>query len=88
MRITQRDLEQLVERVNELTESPLEAYHKLNGQFIQNEGHYLLDYAYGGVKLTRLARHGSRDISSGYGTKKELYNFLNGMLTALDGRVH
>lgn len=42
---------------------------------------YSLDFAYGGVKLVQDCKGGGcRAIScNGYGTKRELYNFIKGM---------
>ena len=60
-RITNRDLQNLVDDLNRVTK-------KRNA--------YLLDYAYGGVKLAKTVppSTGQTNISSGgYGTKKELY---------------
>ena len=82
MRITQKDLELLVNDINKLTKSPTQPYDK--GQ--TNIGNYHLEYAYGGVKLVRITNEhgGIRDIShDGYGTKKELYSFLIGFINGL-----
>lgn len=73
-RVTQKDLELLVAELNEakgITDA------KRN-----TVGAYVLDYAYGGVKLAQVTSEGGgqRNISpGGYGTKKELYIFLRGM---------
>ena len=90
-RITQKDLEYLVKRINEVSGSPMEYCVKssgLNGTQINQPfksfvGHYHLDYAYGGVKLVRTTNEGggiteiSRD---GFGTKRELYNWMRAFL--------
>ena len=60
-RITDRDLQNLVDRLNNAT---------------KKRNNYLLDHAYGGVKLAKTVppSTGQTDISrGGYGTKKELY---------------
>lgn len=77
MRITKSDLDYQVGNLNE------------NAGFERNPkystiGAYTLDYAYGGVQLQQYVNPcgGVRTISiGGYGTKRELYNFMNGMLS-------
>jgi hypothetical protein len=45
---------------------------------------YLLSYAYGGVKLVD-TNNGYRDVShDGFGTKRELYTYMNGFLDGLN----
>jgi hypothetical protein len=87
-RITDKDLKTMVNRINELTGSPLE-YSSIdeNGKRRANIGHYCLDSAYGGVKLVQVMTNGGgiREISShGFGTKRELYIFMRGMIEALE----
>lgn len=90
MRITEKDLTKIVERLNELTGSPL-TYMDENRK--TNIGHFCLDYAYGGVQLQRVCNHSggvSTFLNSGYTTKRELYNlihaFIDGYKTA-EGEV-
>ena len=92
-RITQKDLEYLVKRINEVTDSPLSSYTR-NGKkgkrevgFTANIGNYHLDYAYGGVKLGRMVSEGGgvTNISDmGFGTKRELYNWMRAFLAGLE----
>ena len=88
-RITQKDLEYLVKRINEVTDSPLEYCTKpsdKNLPIVSNIGHYHLDYAYGGVKLVRMVNiHGGvTEISrGGFGTKRELYNWMQAFLAGM-----
>jgi hypothetical protein len=74
-RITQRDLEnQVISLNNRLS---------LEGKY-GTIGAYTLSYAYGGVQLHQWCNEhgGVRTISTGgYGTKRELYNFMQGMLS-------
>lgn len=81
------DNERLVFQINKLSGFATESYTLLeNGKYQDNLGNYHLDYAYGGVKLVQLVNQGGgiRTISGGgYGTKKELYHFLDGMLQGL-----
>lgn len=92
-RITQKDLEVLTGRINKATKSPMTSYTKDNptGRFRGNIGNYHLDYAYGGVMLVRMSNQsgGIETISAGgYGTKRELYNwmraFLSGFFAAIE----
>jgi hypothetical protein len=75
-RITQKDLELLVNELNEA-----QGFVPENVQY-NTVGAYKLDYAYGGVKLVKIvsAGGGQTNVSSGgYGTKRELYTFLRGL---------
>ena len=86
-RVTQKDLEILVDRINVVTGSPREYSTKDESgkYFHSNIGHYHLSYAYGGVKLERLCNEsgGVSTVShDGYGTKRQLYSF---MIAFLDG---
>lgn len=71
-RITTKDLESLISRLN--------GNKPITWDTI---GAYRLDQAYGGVKLVQVTSEGGgiREIScDGYGTKRQLYTFLMGML--------
>lgn len=76
-RITDKHLDGLVNRLNKLTNSPLDYYDKTSAKFKVNVGHFKLDSAYGGNKLVRVdnASGGECDISiGGYITKSALYD--------------
>ena len=84
-RITQKDLEYLVERINKITGSPATPYTttKETKDIKANAHNYHLDYACGGVKLVQMVNHGGgiREISrGGFGTKRELYHWMNAFL--------
>jgi|15BtaG_2_1085339.scaffolds.fasta_scaffold04274_3 hypothetical protein len=68
-RITTKDLEAKLARINDLT-----------------DGTYTLDWAYGGVRLTKFTapdRHsGERDISDRF-TKRELYEFMRAFIKGI-----
>ena len=86
-RITQSNLDYLVNEINVLTNSPLDYSDKTSKSFKANIGHYCLDMAYGGCKLARISSEGGgqRDISNnGYGTKRELYNFMKAFILGLE----
>ncbi len=86
--ITLKMLESVVHRINVKTKSPLTyAINIGSGIFCSNVGHYHLDGAYGGWKLSRVDndKGGTRDISNGgYITKRELFNQLQIFLTAIE----
>lgn len=80
-RINKADLEQLVDRINTVKGTPM--LPRENGK--SNVDNYHLSWAYGGVKLEQMVNEcgGVRCITSGYGTKKELYYQLQAMLSIL-----
>ena len=83
-RITNKDLDFAVKRLNIEMKTPLE-YRDSETREI-NVGHYHIDSAYGGVKLVQTVNDGGgiRAISTGgYGTKRELYNTINAMLNLM-----
>lgn len=81
-RITQKDLETLVKAIN--TAKGIE-----NPQW-NTVGSYQLSYAYGGVQLHRVCNTsgGVSTVSTGgYGTKRQLYVFMKGMLNGLSEKM-
>lgn len=86
-RITQKDLEFLVGRINKATGSPAEPHTQAGRNWTANIGNYHLDYAYGGVKLVRMDSDGGgiREISTnGYGTKRQLHSWMTAFLAGAD----
>lgn len=87
MRITEKQLEAIVQRINQTTKSPMETYTKLKtGKFKAHIGNYHLSYAYGGVSLHRMHNSGGgvEDVfGCGHITKRDLANrmwaFLKGI---------
>ena len=80
MRITEKDLTKIVERLNELTGSPL-TYMDENRK--TNIGHFCLDYAYSGVQLQRVTNCSggvSTFFNTGYTAKRELYNLIHAFI--------
>lgn len=75
MRITQKDLERLVNELNE--------------RFNPEDnliGRYTLSYAYGGVKLDRITSKGysvEAVSEDGFDTKRKLYTFMRGMIKGI-----
>jgi hypothetical protein len=79
IRITDKDLQKLVDLINELQGFKDVKYNTV--------GAYKVHSSYGGVKLVKVFNNGGGviDISQdGYGTKKELYIFLKGFLSGLE----
>jgi len=87
-RITDKQLEAVVTRINKMTNQPETPWRQENGKNIANIGNYHLDFAYGGVKLVQMVSDGGgeRDVlTMGFCTKRELYYamfaFIAGMET-------
>lgn len=83
------ELHRLAQYINELTDSPAEAYTQDNARkWTANPGHYYIDGAYGGFKLLRIVKGGgSTDVlGSGYSTKRDLFNQLHAYIQGLNYR--
>jgi hypothetical protein len=80
-RITVSDLRNLVARVNREMGTPAEYNGDTGGPFRANVGHYRLDQAYGGYRLTQVVSEGGaeRDIT-GRGTARETYHRIHAFL--------
>lgn len=86
-RITEKNLQAVVNRINRMTNSPMEYMTTIDGVRTINIGHYHLDGAYGGWKLSQTVNNGGgvRDVlSCGYETKRALYNLLFAYIAGLD----
>ena len=91
-RITQKDLEYLVKRINEITDSPDISWRR-NGRsgkrsagFTANIGNFHLNYAYGGVQLVRMVNvaGGIETISRNcHVPKRELYYWMQAFLDGI-----
>jgi hypothetical protein len=84
-RVTEKQLQAIVDRLNRITNSPMEPYIEREAQI----GNYHLSHAYGGVCLHRMFNEGggvSSPLSTGHISKRELmgllYAFINGIETA------
>lgn len=87
-RIKLSDLEHLITRINEATNSPLEysVDNKRGGYDIQI-GHYHLSGAYGGWQLQRTMNTGGgvdTPLGGGFDSKREMYGKLNAFLRGLE----
>lgn len=87
-RITRDDLQQCCNVLNTRYGYELEPHGKdKNGNYKPNPNVYHISGAYGGVALEQMMPKGSgvRRISpDGYGTKRQLYTFLRGMIAATE----
>lgn len=84
-RITQAWLDKRVDLLNDMLGRPKTQYtKKAGGGLIGNGGHLFIDHAYGGVKVAEMSGGGTgeNNISDGYVPKRELNNFINGMIAA------
>lgn len=89
-RITQKDLEKLVARINTLTGSPQKTYeYDRAGRYVPQAGNYHLSYAHGGVKLERMSLtpncSGISEVSTGgYETKRALYTWMQAFIAGIE----
>lgn len=87
-RITEKDLEAVVTRINRATGSPETSYLRDNdGKLTAQIGNYHIDHAYGGVSLHRMSNeHGgiSDVFSCGHIPKKELYHRMHAFLAGYE----
>ena len=89
MRITKKDLELAVLRLNEYLDLPAEPYSKgEDGKLHPNAGVYCLGGAYGGWTLERMSmREGctgvTTPLSCGYVPKRELYYLIQAYRSGL-----
>jgi len=90
--ITKRDLELQVARINLLTGSPQTPYKRnADGTITANIGYYHLDWAYGGVQLSRMCNidGGTTTVSTiGFAPKRALYEWIQGYIAGLTYNLH
>ena len=86
-RITVKDLERVVLRINRETGNPETSYSKKGDKYTANIGNYHLDGAYGGYSLHQMDNEsgGVRDtLRCGHIPKRELYDRMNAFLDGLE----
>jgi hypothetical protein len=85
-RITKSMLTSRLDALNDALDLPRQPYvaaRDANGCLQSNDGTFVLDWAYGGVRLSRMcAGGGERDISP-RGTTRECYAYVSAMLTGI-----
>ena len=85
--ITIKFLEAQVNRLNILTNSPLESYKREGERFVAQIGNYHLSGAYGGHALHRMGNQGggiSDVFSCGHVTKRDLSNRISDMIAGIE----
>jgi len=85
MRITERMLELQVDRLNELTGSPMAYFDEATKKI--NIGHHTLSGAYGGWQLQRVTSDGGGVealLSHGHIPKRELYNLITSYISGIE----
>lgn len=82
MRITQTDLENVANRINDITGNSKEGWVKGKGSTI---GNYHISYAYGGADLHQFSNKGGgvRSIFSSHMPKRELYDRMQAYISGL-----
>lgn len=90
-RITEKDLQSVVDRINRVTGSPMEYSQprEAGKPFCCNVNHYCLDFAYDGVTLHRVANTsgGAHNVlGCGYLPKRELYERMHAFIRGLDAK--
>lgn len=86
-RITEKQLQNRVDYLNELTGSPMEPYSRLpDGTLKANIGNFLIDGAYDGWKLVRMNNKsgGVEVIIEGYRPRRELLQLLEVYIMGID----
>lgn len=87
-RITNKQLEFLVDRINQLTNSPMAPWtRQKDGTLKANIGNYHISGAYGGVCLHRMMNESggvTTPLSYGHVPKRELYNQLRAFIAGLE----
>ena len=86
-RITQTDLKNVIERLNNIAGQKTNAWEMLpdGGTYKSNPGTYVLDIAYGGYRLSQICNEsgGERDIT-GRTTKRELYHRIHAYIAGYE----
>jgi hypothetical protein len=85
-RITHKQLQAVVDRINRETGSPLESWTRdPDGHLQANIGNYHLDSAYSGYSLARHVTLGGGETSvlAGYVSKREIYEKMHAFLRGI-----
>ena len=86
-RITEKQLQALVDRLNRVTNSPATPYTRNGDKLTANIGNHHLSWAYGGVELDRMDNQGggiSCPLGSGHGTKRELWDKIHAYIAGIE----
>ena len=84
MRITSKQIEAVIDWLNEELKRPLKPYKKIDGKLTAQIGNFHLYQAYGAYGLNEMASEGGgvRTIIH-LGTKKELFNSIHRLLDGI-----
>ena len=85
-RITERELESVVDRLNRTMGTPATPYVQVDGKFVAQIGNYNLSWAYGGVNLEQIVNEGGgvRNVfGCGHVTKRDLYDRMQAYLSGI-----
>ena len=74
-RITEKQLQAVVDRINRITNSPMVPYAKVGDRYVAQVGNYHLSHAYGGV---------SQPFGCGHTTKRDLYNRMQAFISGIE----
>lgn len=87
-RITDKDLQYAIDRLNRATDSPMTPYTKrADGTCEANIGNFHLSHAYGGVSVHRMQSSSggvTTPITAGHVPKRELYNCLHAFIAGFE----
>lgn len=86
-RITSKDLKAVVDRINRVTGSPMDAWTRdANGKLRANIGNYHIDSAYSGYGMCRMMNEGGgvTSVLSGFVPARELYEKMHAFLRGFD----
>lgn len=87
-RVTEKQLKNLVEWLNDITNNAQEPYSKQeDGSYKANIGNYHLSFAYGGVTLHQMVSDGggvTTPLGGGYFTKRELDAKLRAFIAGIE----
>lgn len=85
--VSKSHLESLLATLNESLGVPVEPYRDARDsqdRLVSNPDTFVLDWAYGGVRLSRMCRGGGeRDISP-RGTKRECFEYMHAILKGIE----
>ena len=93
MRVTKEMLENKVDQLNNVTDSPRKYYRidKSPGDIFRcrhiNIGHFCISGAYGGYELQRVCNNGGgvrTPLNTGHIPKKELYNLISAFVSGIE----
>lgn len=85
-RVTMKQLEAVVRRINEACATPAKPYERVGDRFVPQAKCYHLSGAYGGYALHQMCDTGSgvRDLFGGHMPKRELYELMHAFLRGIE----